>query len=227
MFCRLTLWQCHRVPVGFCMSASLGASALIAGILLIVHLHLCILICIYVAYMIDVPIHVMYTYKADWKKHHGMATVHLRYSPPPSLKCSVARVRYMAKRPCQPGHATFYLGGGESTNALNDPGVFASQSKQWNLSHSFFFFKKPESLSIVVLQELLILWYHYHWVVNRQTVFDGHVLFLIITILRYIYERSSNLPQVLKYFSCTGRPASAEAKNSNATMGCVLVIDAV
>jgi hypothetical protein len=31
---------------------------------------------------------------------------------PPGLKCSVARVRYMAKRPCQPGHATFYLGGG-------------------------------------------------------------------------------------------------------------------
>jgi hypothetical protein len=46
---------------------------------------------------------------------------------------------------------------GESTNALNDPGVFASQSKQWNLSHSFFLKKKPESLSIVVLQELLIL----------------------------------------------------------------------
>jgi hypothetical protein len=39
-------------------------------------------------------------------------------------------------------------------NALNDMGVFASQSKQWNLRTLL---KKPESLSIVVLQELLIL----------------------------------------------------------------------
>ena len=34
------------------------------------------------------------------------------YSPPPQIKRSAARVRYTPERPCQPGYATFYLGGG-------------------------------------------------------------------------------------------------------------------
>jgi hypothetical protein len=81
------------------MSRSLGASALIAGILLIVHLHLYILICICVAYMIDVQY---------------MQCIHRR------------RTKKTLWQLCIYG-----------TNALADTAVFASQSKQWNLSHSF------------------------------------------------------------------------------------------
>jgi hypothetical protein len=53
------------------MSGSLGASALIAGILLIVHLHLCILICICVAYMIDVQYMQCIHRRRTKKKHYG------------------------------------------------------------------------------------------------------------------------------------------------------------